>query len=254
MDDFFHHMTQTSLIEFFYRNVEQTVTRRVQQTRSQIVNDIKGNIWQSFKKISDQHTKTRKTWKNVSRDDFSFEDLGFLSREFQMDNMRMYWGCLEPNKTEFDEIKIWNSVVSAFRQLSANGQATLPISPAYVHELDAYITLDSLKQNYHKICKINRNDSYILRLYHLFSNRKMMKRIYLPQFLAVVHPLIYGNYVEKNYVAFRLYDGDDDGVITSLDLTDLIKNLLDRCPNGGVGKFQTKQCKCVLYEEVENLN
>ena len=76
----------------------------------------------------------------------------------------------------------------------------------------------------------------------------------MPQFLAVVHPLIYGNYIEKNYVAFRLYDGDADGVISSLDLNDMIKNLLDRCPMGGVGKFQTKSCSCSLYQEVDHLN
>lgn len=52
---------------------------------------------------------------------FGFDDLEFLQREFQMDNTRMYWACMEPNKTEYDEIKIWNSVVTAFRQLSANG-------------------------------------------------------------------------------------------------------------------------------------
>ena len=86
-----------------------------------------------------------------------------------------------------------------------------------------------------------------MRLYHLLSMRKMMKRIYLPQFLAVVHPLIYGNYIEKNYVAFRFYDGDADGIISSLDVTDLIKNLLERCPMGGSGKYLTKQCNCALY-------
>lgn len=32
-----------------------------------------------------------------------------------MDNLRILWGCLEPTKIEFDEIKVWNSVVHAFR-------------------------------------------------------------------------------------------------------------------------------------------
>lgn len=81
-----------------------------------------------------------------------------------------------------------------------------------------------------------------------------MKRIYLPQFMAIVHPIIYGNYVEKNYAAFRLYDGDDDGIISSLDLTDLMKNLLERCPVSGVGKFLTKECKCALFNEIKTMN
>lgn len=81
----------------------------------------------------------------------------------------------------------------------------------------------------------------------------MMKRIYLPQFMTVVHPIIYGNYIEKNYVAFRLYDGDNDGIINSLDLTDLMKNLLDRCPESGIGKYYTKDCKCVIFEEIKTL-
>lgn len=186
--------------------------------------------------------------------EFSFNDLEFLQREFQMDNTRMYWGCLEPNKTEYDEIKIWNSVVHAFRLLSVNGTATTPIDPNYIHELDAYITLESLKTNYPKVCKIAKNESFLMRLYHLFSLRKMHRRVYLPQFMAVVHPLIFGNYIEKNYLAFQFYDNDADGMITSLDMTDLLKNLLDRCPMGGVGKFQTKECKCALYEEIQTLN
>ena len=100
---------------------------------------------------------------------------------------------------------------------------------------------------------MSRNDSFIMRLYHLFSMRKMMKRVYLPQFMTVVHPIIYGNYIEKNFVAFRLYDGDNDGIISSLDLTDLMKNLLERCPMSGAGKFLTKDCKCAMFEEIKVL-
>ena len=64
-----------------------------------------------------------------------------------------------------------------------------------------------------------------------------MKRIYLPQFLATVFPLIYGNWVEKNYFAFKIYDGDNDGIISSIDVSDIIKNLLEQCPLKGHGKW-----------------
>lgn len=170
-----------------------------------------------------------------------------------MDNIRLYWGCIEPNKTEFDEIKVFNSVVHAFRQLSQNGQAG-PNEPNFLHDLDVYITLESLRYNLPRLCKVNKNDSFIMRFYHLISMNKMMKRVYLPQFLAIVHPIIYGNFIEKNFVAFRMYDGDNDGIISSLDLTDLMKNMLERCPYSGMGKYLTKDCYCPIFKEVKLLN
>jgi Ca2+-binding EF-hand superfamily protein len=45
-----------------------------------------------------------------------------------------------------------------------------------------------------------------------------------------MHPLIYGNWIEKNYFAFRMYDGDNDGIISSIDIGDILKNLIDQCP------------------------
>ena len=80
-----------------------------------------------------------------------------------------------------------------------------------------------------------------------------MKRIYLPHFLAVVFPLIYGNWVEKNYVAFKIYDGDNDGIISSIDVSDIIKNFLEQCPYKGHGKWQTRKCECALYKEVDKI-
>ena len=65
-----------------------------------------------------------------------------------------------------------------------------------------------------------------------------------------MHPLIYGNWIEKNFFAFRFYDGDNDGIITSVDVQDIIKNVIDCCPMSGSGRNQTKLCKCVLFEEV----
>jgi Ca2+-binding EF-hand superfamily protein len=69
-----------------------------------------------------------------------------------------------------------------------------------------------------------------LRLYNILSGGKLMKTIYLPDFLIVMHPLIYGNWIEKNYFAFRMYDGDNDGIISSVDIGDLLKNLIEHCP------------------------
>ena len=120
-----------------------------------------------------------------------------------------------------------------------------------MHDLDVFLTLESIKTNYKQIFKAGGyNASMTLRIYNLLSSGKLMKSIYLPQFLLVMHPLIYGNWIEKNFFAFRLYDGDNDGLITSVDVQDLIKNIIEQCPMTGHGRNQTKSCKCVLYNEV----
>ena len=58
--------------------------------------------------------------------------------------------------------------------------------------------------------------------------------------MILVHPLMFGNWIEKNHFAFRMLDGDDDGVISAVDLSDLIKNVLEKCPSTGYGEHQTK--------------
>ena len=72
--------------------------------------------------------------------------------------------------------------------------------------------------------------------------------------MSMIYPVIYGNWIQKNYVAFKLSDGDNDGIISSLDVCDLVKNLLEKCPMTGFGKNQTKHCSCALFEEVKKMN
>ena len=100
--------------------------------------------------------------------------------------------------------------------------------PKYEHDLDVYVTYESIKENYPKVfgTSMEVNDSFSLRFYNLLSGGLRMKRLYLPQFLLAVRPLIYGDYLEKNYFAFRLYDGDNDGIISNTDLIDILKNTL----------------------------
>lgn len=112
-----------------------------------------------------------------------------------------------------------------------------------------YLTYDSLRVHLPRVLG-DFNDSMALRLYNVLSMGKMMKRIYLPQFVTLVHPLIFGNWIEKNYFAFRLLDGNNDGIISAVDLSDLIENVLDKCPSTGFGENRTKLCFCTLYEEV----
>ena len=63
----------------------------------------------------------------------------------------------------------------------------------------------------------------------------------------IIHPLIYGNWVDKNYFAFRFYDGDNDGIISSIDLADMTKNLTDKCSKIHSKKILVRQCNCILF-------
>lgn len=181
-------------------------------------------------------------------------DQMFLRREHQYENMKTLYQVTEISKRDLDENKIWFSVLDAFRNLSCNGHVKHHADPGYIHDLDVYITLQSIKENYPKCCKVAPNDSWALRLYNVLSNGKLMKRIYVHHFMLAVHPLIYGNWVEKNLFAFRLYDGDNDGIISSIDMSDIIKNLLSQCPMDGLkDSNMTRKCTCVLYKEVMKL-
>lgn len=176
-------------------------------------------------------------------------DLRFYKRELELENIKtQLYNIVDLKQLKFDENKIYFSLVAAFRSISHNGHVHNKTDPGYVNDLDVFVTLDSIKTNYKQIFKAGGyNSSMSLRLYNLLSCGKLMKNIYLPQFLLVMHPLIYGNWIEKNYFAFRFYDGDNDGVITSVDVQDCVKNVIEQCPMSGVGKNATKQCKCVLY-------
>ena len=170
--------------------------------------------------------------------------------------MKQLYGIVDsspsPQKRVDDENRLYDSVLAAFRSLSNNGHVASSSQPGYVHELDVYLTFESLKAHLPRVIG-HCNDSFALRFYNVLSMGKMMKRIYLPQFMIIVHPLIFGNWIEKNYFAFRMLDGDDDGVISAVDLSDLIKNVLEKCPNTGHGDHQTKLCTCVMYQEVMGL-
>ena len=142
------------------------------------------------------------------------------------------YGVEDLTKTEYDENKLFSSIVKVFRDFSHNGQIRRDQDP--VHDLDVYITYESIRRRNLKMAnsKGMKKDafSFPLRFYNVLSMGKLMKRIYLPQFMVIIHPLIFGNSMDKNYFAFRLYDGDNDGVIGSADLADFHENVLHNCP------------------------
>ena len=169
---------------------------------------------------------------------FPMMDLRFYKRELELENIKsQLYSIVDLKQMKFDENKVYFSLVAAFRSISSNGHVKNKSDPGYVHDLDVFITLESMKTNYKQIFKAGGyNASMTLRIYNLRSSGKLMKSIYLPQFLLVMHPLIYGNWIEKNFFAFRLYDGDNDGLITSVDVQDLIKNVIEQCPMSGNGR------------------
>ena len=199
------------------------------------------------------HMKTFKHLKNTAMTSFPYQDILFLKREFMLENAKQLYGIIDLQQPFYEENKVWFSIIHAFRSLSANGHISNISDPSYQHDLDVYLTYESIKLHYSRFMGTSCNPSFALRLYNILSRGFLMKRIYLPQFLAVVYPVIYGNWIEKSYFAFRLYDGDGDGIISSIDLSDIIKNILEKCPLRGFGKWQTKQCDCILYKEVSKL-
>ena len=90
--------------------------------------------------------------------------------------------------------------MSAFRSLSYNGQIDSKFvdpndDPNYLNDLDVYITYESIRKNYHKNFNIPFNETFSLRLYNLLAKGKFLKRVYLPQFMLQVHPLIFGDWI-----------------------------------------------------------
>lgn len=73
-----------------------------------------------------------------------------------------------------------------------------------------------------------------------------MKRIYLPKYLVSLLPLFNGTLIDKNYFAFRLYDGDNDDLLQSKDISDILTNVLV-CP---IGPNDVKVCTCPLFTEI----
>ena len=109
-----------------------------------------------------------------------------------------------------------------------------------------FITKESLVANFKKVFLVS-NESLALRLYNIFSEGVNMKRIYLPKFIVTLSPLFIGNIIDRNYFIFRLLDGDNDQLIQSKDISDIMLNLI-QCP---ITEDGIRLCTCTLYEEMQ---
>lgn len=72
----------------------------------------------------------------------------------------------------------------------------------------------------------------------------------MEQFLIRVHPLIYGGFDYKMKFAFQIYDGDNDGLISAIDLEEMFQQVLP-CAKDQNG---LRVCECPFYKEVKNFN
>ena len=87
-----------------------------------------------------------------------------------------------------------------------------------------------------------------------------MQRIFVTDFLIRLNCLAEGNFIERNYFAFHILDGDRDGIIGSTDLQNIQAELLTpfcedrksqiaRDTSGAL----LNQCKCILSSEINRL-
>lgn len=64
------------------------------------------------------------------------------------------------------------------------------------------------------------------RFYYFLANNFELQRIYINDYAIKLLPLAEGGFIERNYFAFQLLDGDRDGAISALDLIEIDKELL----------------------------
>lgn len=94
------------------------------------------------------HKKSfRMKYKQLPFDEFPQADLQFLRREVQLENVKAMYEIVDPTIKENEENKVWFSVISAFRSLSSNGHRKIG-EVGYAHDLDVYITYESIKASY----------------------------------------------------------------------------------------------------------
>ena len=126
--------------------------------------------------------KTFRGFKNLPLNKFPMMDLRFYKRELELESIKtQLYNNPDLKQMKFDENKIFLSLVAAFRSISCNGHVKNKMDQSYVHDLDVFVTLESIKTNYKQIFKAGGfNASMSLRLYNLMSCGKLMKNIYLP--------------------------------------------------------------------------
>ena len=83
-----------------------------------------------------------------------------------------------------------------------------------------FLTKDSLVQSMKQVFGV-QSSHLSKRFYYFLSRGYDMQRIFVTDFLIRLNCLAEGNFIERNYFAFHILDGDRDGIIGSTDLQNI---------------------------------
>lgn len=168
------------------------------------------------------------------------------------------------NLVQFVEVKDMRTLRNTFLQLAANPK---PLSKL-VHNKDMvniYITQESIVNNFEKVFGY-RNETLALRFYNLLSGGFKGVHIYIANFIVKLQGLFDGTPLKMNIFGFKLLDSEQKGKIYASDISDIIHNGLDMCPEICPDKhypdlvglhfdrsISDKRCRCALYQEMLGL-
>ena len=107
--------------------------------------------------------------------------------------------------------KLFGKIFRAFRSLCRNGDE----ENAKEHQL--FLTEQTMQKNLPRLFGY-KNDFLASRIYMLISGNVKDKRVFFPQYVAGVNPLLRGSEQVKQRFVFQLYDVDHDGVLNGFDL------------------------------------
>jgi len=151
-----------------------------------------------------------------------------------------------------------------FIRLSAN-----PKPPAQLQNsrdlCNVYCTEKSIVSNFHHVFGY-RNENLALRFYNLLADGFNGVYIFLPTFAVKLIGLIEGYPMHLNYFGFRMLDSKLQGEIFATDISDMVQNALEYCPETAPDKVYTtlagsemqrsktdRRCRCALYQELVEL-
>lgn len=123
--------------------------------------------------------------------------------------------------------------------------------------------------NFHEVFGY-KNDTLAFRFYNLLADGFNGQRIFLPRFYAKLSSLCEAVPMQMNIFAFRLLDGNCDGLVDAKDLADITMNALKHCPEANCVAYDypvlldaseqpdmrpttDASCKCALNQEMNQL-
>ena len=113
-------------------------------------------------------------------------------------------------KAKYHKLENFDQVIIAFIKL-----ATLE-TVKKVTNIDSYcelfLTKDLIKANFEQAFQI-ASPGLARRFYYFLSDSFELERIYMADFAARVWCLVEGGFIQRNWFAFKMLDGDKDGFL-----------------------------------------